>query len=115
MTGEQLGDARQNSCRRFPSPPTRYQPPGLFDHVLNGQISGIGTAPKFEAKDAAKHVLADHTLTGLEGAERGSLLRFRLRWLEGTLKDTTVVAAGHRVVHGGTHATSAPASSSAPA
>ncbi|MGQ9369299.1 acetate/propionate family kinase [Azospirillum sp. ST 5-10] len=70
--------------------------------AVSGQISGIGTAPRFEAKDAARRVLADEALSGPSAADRTGLLTFLLDWLAANLRDATLVAAGHRVVHGGT-------------
>ncbi|MCG5241593.1 acetate/propionate family kinase [Azospirillum doebereinerae] len=72
--------------------------------IVNGQISGIGTAPRFEAKDATRHVLADRSLdgVGVGAADRAAMLGFLLGWIAEELKGTRLVAAGHRVVHGGT-------------
>ncbi len=70
--------------------------------AINGQISGIGTAPKFEAKDARKRPLDERSWTEGEPADRTSLLRFLLDWIEEHLDGAKLVAAGHRVVHGGT-------------
>ena len=70
--------------------------------AINGQISGIGTAPKFEAKDAHKRPLDERSWTEGEPADRTSLLRFLLDWIEEHLEGAKLVAAGHRVVHGGT-------------
>jgi len=71
-----------------------------LEAVITGQISGIGTEPRFEAKDASRRVLADQ---GLEpGGDRAALLGFLLDWLAGRLEGAALVAAGHRVVHGGT-------------
>ncbi|PWC33883.1 acetate/propionate family kinase [Azospirillum sp. TSO35-2] len=73
-----------------------------LEAVINGQISGIGTAPRFQAKDASRHVLADHGWAEGENPDRATLLSHLIDWLDGHLKGATLVAAGHRVVHGGT-------------
>ncbi|NUB26832.1 acetate/propionate family kinase [Azospirillum brasilense] len=73
-----------------------------LEAVLTGQISGIGTAPRFEAKDAARHVLADGILDEVGPGDRAGLLGFLLTWMRHELRDVRLVAAGHRVVHGGT-------------
>ncbi|WP_448203941.1 acetate/propionate family kinase [Azospirillum sp. sgz302134] len=73
-----------------------------LEAVLSGQISGIGTEPRFEAKDAARHVLASGTVDDVGPGDRAALLGFLLTWMRHELKDTRLVAAGHRVVHGGT-------------
>ncbi|KAA0596218.1 acetate kinase [Azospirillum lipoferum] len=73
-----------------------------IEPVVTGQISGIGTAPRFEAKDAARHKIADHSWAAGENPGRPELLHHLLDWIGDTLKGATLVAAGHRVVHGGT-------------
>ncbi|MBK4718355.1 acetate/propionate family kinase [Azospirillum sp. YIM DDC1] len=70
--------------------------------TINGQISGIGTEPKFEAKDAAKRPLAERVWAAGEPSDRTALLAFLLEWIEGRLDGAKLLAAGHRVVHGGT-------------
>ncbi|AWK89670.1 acetate/propionate family kinase [Azospirillum thermophilum] len=68
--------------------------------VFTGQMSGIGTQQaKFEAKDAHKHVLAS---TALDQSDRAALLGYLLDWIRSQLGGAKLVAAGHRVVHGGT-------------
>ena len=69
--------------------------------AINGQISGIGTEPKFEAKDTAKRSLADKTWGAGEKSDRTALLGFLLDWVEDHLDGAKLIAAGHRVVHGG--------------
>ncbi len=73
-----------------------------LEAVLSGQISGIGTEPMFEAKDAQRRVLADGAVDEVAPGDRAGLLGFLLSWMRHELKDTRLVAAGHRVVHGGT-------------
>ncbi|WP_114859814.1 acetate/propionate family kinase [Azospirillum brasilense] len=70
--------------------------------TINGQISGIGTEPRFEAKDAAKTPLAERVWAADEPSDRTALLGFLLEWIEGRLDGAKLLAAGHRVVHGGT-------------
>jgi len=69
--------------------------------AINGQISGIGTAPAFEAKDPAKRLLAEKTWAAGEASDRTTLLGFLLEWIEDHLDGARLIAAGHRVVHGG--------------
>lgn len=69
--------------------------------AINGQISGIGTEPKFEAKDTAKRPLAERAWGPGERSDRTALLSFLLDWIEGHLDGARLIAAGHRVVHGG--------------
>ena len=69
--------------------------------ALRGQIEGILTAPSFVARDASGATLAESgpgaaMQPGHEGAAG-----FLLDWLEQRLGAERLVAAGHRVVHGG--------------
>ncbi|WP_448191210.1 acetate/propionate family kinase [Azospirillum sp. sgz301742] len=69
--------------------------------AINGQISGIGTEPKFEAKDTSKHLLADKAWGPGEKSDRTALLGYLLDWVEEHLDGARLIGAGHRVVHGG--------------
>ncbi|PWC89004.1 acetate/propionate family kinase [Azospirillum sp. TSO5] len=74
--------------------------------TVNGQISGIGTQPVFEAKDAQRRPLAEKIWGAGEPSDRTALLSYLLDWIEERLEGATLIAAGHRVVHGGIrHAT----------
>ncbi|QCG98152.1 acetate/propionate family kinase [Azospirillum sp. TSA2s] len=74
--------------------------------TINGQISGIGTQPVFEAKDAQRRPLAGKSWGAGEPSDRTALLSYLLDWIEERLEGATLIAAGHRVVHGGIrHAT----------
>jgi len=74
--------------------------------AINGQISGIGTQPVFEAKDAQRRPLAEKSWGAGEPSDRTALLSYLLDWIEERLEGATLIAAGHRVVHGGVrHAT----------
>ena len=74
--------------------------------TINGQISGIGTQPVFEAKDAQRRPLAEKIWGAGEPSDRTALLSYLLDWIEERLEGATLIAAGHRVVHGGIrHAT----------
>ncbi|PWC83550.1 acetate kinase [Azospirillum sp. TSH100] len=69
--------------------------------TINGQISGIGTQPVFEAKDAQRRPLAEKSWAAGEASDRTALLSYLLDWIEERLEGATLIAAGHRVVHGG--------------
>jgi acetate kinase len=71
------------------------------DALLRGQISGIGHVPHFEARSAAGEVLADSDWDQTDGT-RATLLRRLTDWIGAQTAGATLVAAGHRVVHGGT-------------
>ncbi len=65
-----------------------------------GQIEGIGTSPRFSAKDARDRVLADDPLNG--GVTDGrSALGALSAWLGSQYAGGRVLGVGHRVVHGG--------------
>ncbi|MBI2243842.1 MAG: acetate/propionate family kinase [Nocardioides sp.] len=66
-----------------------------------GQISGIGTAPRFNARDADGKVVADRRWPEDQNPDQTTLLGFLLQWIEEHLGGDRLVAAGHRVVHGG--------------
>src|SRR3954462_12563214 len=77
--------------------------------LCSGQISGIGTPPRFEAgcftaTEMArwdKDTWAKDTWDGETGPSREELLRFLLDWVQDRLSGHRLIAAGHRVVHGG--------------
>ena len=72
---------------------------GWADEV-RGQIEGIGTAPKFSAKDAAGEKLVDEKL-GADVRDARSALGGLAAWLRKRFPDAKLVGVGHRVVHGG--------------
>lgn len=74
---------------------------GGLTATVNGQISGIGSAPRFDAKDAAKKPAGSKAWGEGEKTDRASLLRWLLEWIESGLDGARLTAAGHRVVHGG--------------
>jgi acetate kinase len=69
--------------------------------ILSGQIAGIGSLATFIAKDANRQVLAEHQWSEADSNNRDVLLQYLLDWINTTLVDDHIVAAGHRVVHGG--------------
>lgn len=66
----------------------------------SGQIEGIGTAPRFTAKDAGGAKLADEALDSTVKDARGALDALA-KWLRAKFGGTKVLGVGHRVVHGG--------------
>ena len=69
--------------------------------LLRGQVERIGQAPRLEAKDAAGKVLAEHDLSDAKAdheAATAEIIALRRQLLD----ERTVLAVGHRVVHGGT-------------
>ena len=65
-----------------------------------GQIEGIGSSPRFAAKDAAGVTLDDRQL-GKAVTDPRSALDNLAAWLRSHYGGARVVGVGHRVVHGG--------------
>ena len=71
------------------------------DAEVSGQIDGIGTnATKMVAKDKAGQKIADQAIAG-ENVSHDQAFDALLKWFQATQSDWQIVAAGHRVVHGG--------------
>lgn len=68
--------------------------------TARGQIEGIGTAPRFTAKDDAGVKLTDQLLDDTVKDARGALDSLA-KWLREKWGGARVVGVGHRVVHGG--------------
>jgi len=71
--------------------------------ALSGQIEGIGARAHLKAKAESGEVLADEdlVLAGSHEAQHRVALELLLQWLQDRAQGTRIVAAGHRVVHGG--------------
>ncbi|HEY7056579.1 MAG TPA: acetate/propionate family kinase [Vicinamibacterales bacterium] len=67
---------------------------------VRGQIEGIGTSPRFTAKDAAGGVVDDRQLGASVSDGRAALDALRA-WLKSRYSAPRVLGVGHRVVHGG--------------
>lgn len=78
---------------------------GRLRLAVTGQISGIGGEPCFEARDDQRRRCGERRWNAAENPDRAALLAFVLDWVEKALPDTRLVAAGHRVVHGGSRFT----------
>ena len=65
-----------------------------------GQIEGIGTSPRFTAKDGAGTTLAAETLDATV-RDVPAALDGLAAWLRGRYGGARVLGVGHRVVHGG--------------
>ncbi|MBL6454051.1 acetate/propionate family kinase [Belnapia sp. T6] len=74
-----------------------FEAPAL-DLLWSGQMEGIGAAPHFMARDAARHILAEWR--GAAGDHRAAL-GIIIAWLKGAMAGRRISAIGHRVVHGG--------------
>jgi len=67
--------------------------------ICEGECEGIGHRVHFTAKDRTRASLIDEYLT--EGTTHEAALAALQSWLESHFHDDQLVAAGHRVVHGG--------------
>lgn len=67
--------------------------------ICEGECEGIGHRAHFAAHDRAARALTDQYLA--EGATHEDALAALLNWLESHFHNDRLVAAGHRVVHGG--------------
>ncbi len=76
------------------------EPDGL-ELRARGQVEGIGTAPRFLARDGAGAPLAERRWPADASFDHERAIDTVLRWLEERRADARLLAAGHRVVHGG--------------
>jgi acetate kinase len=74
---------------------------GGTDELLRGQIDGLGTHPRLTASEGHRRIV-DHRYGADDGpADHGAALAAILSMLREHRPDATVVAVGHRIVHGG--------------
>ncbi len=69
--------------------------------ALRGQIEGILTKPSFSVRDASGATLVDGDLGAAMQPGYQGAVGFLLDWIEQRPGEQRLVAAGHRVVHGG--------------
>ncbi|MPT48975.1 MAG: acetate/propionate family kinase [Sphingobium sp.] len=67
----------------------------------NGKIERIGIEPRLKIQTVDKQII--HQMDWSDGAtlSHADLLEYLFDWAKGHLRDTQIVAFGHRVVHGG--------------
>jgi len=70
---------------------------------VRGQVEGIGTAPRFVAKDPTGAVVAEQSWGGSDAIDHAGAVEHLFSYLATDLKRGRLLAVGHRVVHGGTH------------
>ncbi len=68
-----------------------------------GQIEGIGSQPNFTVKGLDGAVLVERLLSVDEAHNHTDAINIILSWLWEYFADGTLLAVGHRVVHGGQH------------
>jgi acetate kinase len=67
--------------------------------LYRGEVDGLGARPRFTVRDGAGARLGDEPLAA--GATHDDGLGAILAWIEARTAKAAVIAAGHRVVHGG--------------
>ena len=75
---------------------------GSLPLLCRGRIDSMHGDPHFVVNDAAGKPLDTHEWGEGHAIDHKTALHFVITWLEGNLADRKVVAAGHRVVLGGT-------------
>jgi len=75
--------------------------PGRQRLVSRGAIEGIGTAPSFTARAPGGTVLEDYRWAAGMQLGHEDLLKSLLTWVTTHLGQESLVAVGHRIVHGG--------------
>ena len=83
-----------------------YRKNAPSNHLIadtTGQIEGIGNQPNFTVKDPHGAVLAERKLSVDEAHDHADAITIIRAWLQDYLADGTLLAVGHRVVHGGQH------------
>ena len=75
---------------------------GSLSLLCRGQIDAMQDDPHFVAKNSAGKPIDAHEWGESHAIDHKTALHFAVTWLEGNIADLKVVAAGHRVVLGGT-------------
>jgi acetate kinase len=73
---------------------------GALARIADGEIEGIGQAPRFTARAGAQ-VLVDRRWEGGAALGHETFLAELLDWVGGRLGADRLIAVGHRIVHGG--------------
>ena len=77
--------------------------PDRIELITKGQMDGIGTRPRLQAKDAEGRILVDQKWSANDvGSVQGALDR-SIPFLREQVGGKLPAAVGHRVVHGGPH------------
>ncbi len=75
---------------------------GTLTPISHGEVSDIQTDPQFVAKNSDGKPLDAHEFGKGHEIDHRTALHFVVAWLEKSMASMKVVAAGHRVVLGGT-------------
>jgi acetate kinase len=74
---------------------------GELSLQFRGQIEGIGTQPRFSARNAHGDAIENRELAPAEASDRDACLQTLAEWLGTRLEGRELAGVGHRVVHGG--------------
>jgi acetate kinase len=74
---------------------------GELSLQFRGQIEGIGTQPRFSARNAQGEAIENRELTPAQASDRDACLQTLAEWLRERLEGRELAGVGHRVVHGG--------------
>ncbi|MDV6343902.1 acetate/propionate family kinase [Nitrosomonas sp. Is37] len=80
----------------------RVDDAGNLQLVVRGQMDGIGTRPCLKARNSTGTMLVESDFTISEVATVGDAISLVGTWLRERLQHESLLAVGHRVVHGGT-------------
>jgi acetate kinase len=69
--------------------------------LVHGLVEGIGTSPHFVLRGAANEKLVEQTLPGGPELDHEQVLHFALDRCKSQFNGHSLIAVGHRVVHGG--------------
>ncbi len=71
--------------------------------IFTGQIDGIGTAPRFKAKNAHDEIVEEQAWENSPDADHERLMEHLIGWIRKNRQalNLELVGVGHRVVHGG--------------
>jgi acetate kinase len=76
--------------------------PGSLSLLYRGEVEGIGSEARFLVYNAIGQPQQDEQLTSKVAISHEDALHVLLEWIEGHEAGLRLIAAGHRVVHGGT-------------
>ena len=69
--------------------------------ALGGAFDGIGSKPRFKAKDRSGKVLVERAFSAAEVSTSAQAQHVVADWLRTQISDSAIAGVGHRVVHGG--------------
>jgi acetate kinase len=75
---------------------------GLLPLLCHGQVGGMEDDPLFVANNPDGKLLDSHEWGAGHAIDHNTALHFVITWLEANVADLKIVAAGHRIVLGGT-------------